>query len=570
MKCSNYYMPTLREVPNDADIPSAVYLLRAGMVRKLVSGIYSFLPLGFRVLKKVEAIVREEMDRYGAQELLMSAVQPRELWEASGRWENFGPEMFRLKDRGDREFCLGPTHEEAFTDLVKNELKSYKQLPLNLYQIQTKYRDERRPRFGLVRAREFIMKDAYTFDVDEAGMQASYENMWRAYESVFDRLGLKYKVVQGDSGNMGGNLSHEFIAITPVGESTISYCDACDYAATDEVASSLYAVNTESAFDGEEERVLTEEVESIEALMAFFGVEGDQFVKTLLFKNGERKLAVLVPGDRELNLVKLARLLDLPEDEFVMMTAEETESIGSVNGYIGPKGLDPSVELIADKRVLAKPRVIIGANERNYHLKNAVISDLDMVLCDDLLMVREGDLCPSCGAPVALDKGTEVGNIFQLGDKYSKAIDATFLDQTGKARHFQMGSYGIGISRIVSALVDQFHDEDGILWPPQVAPYTVHLTVVNAKKSEQMELAENLYQVLLSAGYEVLFDDRNESPGVKFSDQDLVGIPVRVVVGRDAKDNLVELSTRRQKSEKEKVSVEDLLTAIGEKLSSLV
>ncbi len=569
MKCSKYYMPTLREVPNDADIPSAVYLLRAGMVRKLVSGIYSFLPLGFRVLKKVEAIVREEMDRYGAQELLMSAVQPRELWEASGRWENFGPEMFRLKDRGDREFCLGPTHEEAFTDLVKNELKSYKQLPLNLYQIQTKYRDERRPRFGLVRAREFIMKDAYTFDIDENGMQASYDNMWRAYESAFDRLGLKYKVVQGDSGNMGGNMSHEFIAITPVGESTIAYCDACDYAATDEVASSLYDVNTVAAFEGPEERVLTEGIESIDELATFFEVPADQFAKTLLFKNGERKFAVVIPGDRELNLVKLARLVNLPEDEFVMFTSEETESIGSVNGYIGPKGLDPSVELIADRRVLEKSRMIVGANELNYHVKNAVIADLDMMICDDLLMVHEGDKCPSCGAPVALDKGTEVGNIFQLGDKYSKAIDATFLDQTGKARHFQMGSYGIGISRILSALVDQFHDEDGILWPPQVAPYTVHLTVVNAKKSEQMELADNLYQVLLSAGYEVLFDDRNESPGVKFSDQDLIGIPVRVVVGRDAKDGLVELSTRREKGNKEKIAVEDLLDQVARKVESL-
>ncbi len=567
MKMSNLYMPTLREVPNDADIMSAQLLLRAGMIRKLVSGVYSFLPLGFRAMKKIENIVREEMDRHDAQEVLMSAIQPREIWDASNRWENFGPEMFKLRDRHDREFCLGPTHEEYFTFMINNELKSYKQLPLNLYQIQTKYRDERRPRFGLVRAREFIMKDAYTFDADVEGMEKSYDNMARAYSKAFDRMGFKYKVVQGDSGNMGGSISHEYIAITPSGESTIAYCNHCDYAATDEVAQATYDHVIESQPTLETERVHTPDIKTIADLEVFFGCEPSKFIKTLLVKKDDnaRVFAVLVPGHRQLSLIKLAKYVGESEDELLMLAEDEIGALaGSVLGFVGPIGLNKNVEIIADERVFAIPNAICGANEKDYHLKNVNLMKAEYKSCADLITVEAGDHCPNCGSGLAIDRGTEVGNIFQLGDKYSKAMNATFLDKDGKAKHFIMGSYGIGISRCVSAVVEQFHDAYGIAWPLAIAPYQVIVTIVNTKVEAQMEAGFNLYETLQKRGYEVLIDDRNERAGVKFTDADLIGIPIRVTVGKGIDDGKYEFSLR---SDREKIEL--TLEEVYEKIQKI-
>lgn len=567
MKMSNLYMPTLREVPNDADIMSAQLLLRAGMIRKLVSGVYSFLPLGFRAMKKIENIVREEMDRHDAQEVLMSAIQPREIWDASNRWENFGPEMFKLRDRHDREFCLGPTHEEYFTFMINNELKSYKQLPLNLYQIQTKYRDERRPRFGLVRAREFIMKDAYTFDADVEGMEKSYDNMARAYSKAFDRMGFKYKVVQGDSGNMGGSISHEYIAITPSGESTIAYCNHCDYAATDEVAQATYDHLVESHPALETERVHTPDIKTIADLEVFFGCEPSKFIKTLLVKKDDnsRVFAVLVPGHRQLSLIKLGKFVGESEDELLMLAEEEIGALaGSVLGFAGPIGLNKNVEIIADERIFAIKNAICGANEKDYHLKNVNLAKADYKSCADLITVEAGDQCPSCGSGLAIDRGTEVGNIFQLGDKYSKAMNATFLDKDGKAKHFIMGSYGIGISRCVSAVVEQFHDDYGIAWPLAIAPYQVIVTIINTKVEAQMEAGFNLYETLQKCGYEVLIDDRNERAGVKFTDADLIGIPIRVTVGKGIDEGIYEFSLR---SDREKIEL--TLEEVHEKIRQI-
>ncbi|WP_204664721.1 proline--tRNA ligase [Fusibacter tunisiensis] len=572
MRMSYLYMPTLREVPNDADIISAQLLLRGGMIRKLVSGVYSFLPLGFRVMKNVEAIVREEMDRFGGQEVLMSAIQPKEIWEESNRWANFGPEMFKLNDRQDREFCLGPTHEEYFTFMINNELKSYKQLPLNLYQIQTKYRDERRPRFGLVRAREFIMKDAYTFDVDQEGLEKSYQNMWKAYESAFDRVGFKYKVVKGDSGNMGGNISHEFIAITPNGESTIAYCDSCDFAATDEVAEVIYNQKISQVEHGELEKVHTPNVKTIVDLENFFGITGGQFIKTLLFKteDNQRVFAVMVPGDRALSLVKLSKVVGVSEDALIMLTEDEVHDMaGSILGFVGPFGLKDTVEIVADKRVFLIKGGICGANEKDYHLKNVTLNSELYQVADDLLLVEAGDQCPNCGKPLMIDKGTEVGNIFQLGDKYSKAMNATFLDKDGKAKHFIMGSYGIGISRCVAAVVEQCHDDNGIIWPLSIAPYKVLVTVVNMKSEEQKTLGEEIYQELVSRGIDVLLDDRNERAGVKFTDADLIGIPLRVTVGKKASEGMVEFSLRKD-GIKEELDKKELLERIDNELSKKV
>ena len=564
MKLSNLYMPTLREVPSDADIMSAQLLLRAGMIRKLVSGVYSFLPLGFRAMKKIEAIVREEMDAHDAQEVLMSAIQPREIWDASNRWENFGPEMFKLRDRHDREFCLGPTHEEYFTFMINNELKSYKQLPLNLYQIQTKYRDERRPRFGLVRAREFIMKDAYTFDADYEGMLKSYDNMAVAYSKAFDRMGFKYKVVQGDSGNMGGSISHEYIAITPSGESTIAYCDQCNYAATDEVADSFYTDIKNDETPVEMERVHTPNIKTIAELENFFSCEPSKFIKTLLVKKEDdsRVFAVMIPGQRTLSLIKLAKCVGESEDELLMLTEDEIGRLaGTVLGFAGPIGLSDNVEIIADARVFNLTNGICGANQVDYHFKNVNLNPSNYKVSADLLLVEVGDNCPKCGAPLALDKGTEVGNIFQLGDKYSKAMHATFLDKDGKAKHFMMGSYGIGISRCVSAVVEQFHDEHGICWPLAIAPYQVLITIVNTKVETQVNAGFQLYEQLKKSGVEVLIDDRNERAGVKFADADLIGIPIRVTIGKGIEEGLVEFSLRSNR-EKTEVTMVDAVESI--------
>lgn len=564
MKLSKYYIPTLREVPADAEIPSHQLLLRSGMVRKLVSGVYSYLPLGKRVLDKIERIVREEMDESGSLEVLMSAIQPSEVWKETGRWENFGPEMFRLYDRHEREFCLGPTHEEIFTDVIRNEVKSYKQLPLNLYQIQTKYRDEKRPRFGVIRSREFIMKDAYSFDLNPEGMAASYQEMWDAYVRIFDRMRIEYKVVAGDSGAMGGNNSHEFCALADTGESTILYSDDCDFAATDEKAECVYPLPKQDAAEAELEKVHTPNVGTIADLEAFFGCSSDRFAKTLLFETQDEVFAVMIPGNRELNEVKLYAHLGIAEHDIAMASEETVEAVTNARvGFAGPIGLDKKVRILVDDRIRQMKNFVVGACETDYHYKNANYGrDFEGELVKDLLLAKEGDLCPNC--PYSLlksDRGIEVGNIFQLGTKYSESLHATYLDENGKEQLMWMGSYGIGVSRSMAAIIEQNHDEKGIIWPLVVAPYQVLVTVVNSKKEEQAALGEEIYARLRNAGLEVLLDDRKERAGVKFNDADLIGIPIRINVGRDAGENKVEFSLRKEGDKKE-LSTEALLDEI--------
>lgn len=563
MRMSKLYMPTLREVPSEAEIPSHKLLLRGGMIRKLVSGVYSYLPLGYRVIRKIENIVREEMDNAGSQELLMSAIQPKEIWEASGRWDNFGPEMFKLKDRNIREFCLGPTHEEYFTSLIRDEIKSYKQLPLNLYQIQTKYRDEKRPRFGLIRAREFIMKDAYSFDRDVEGMEKSYQDMWKAYERIFTRLKLKYKVVEGDSGAMGGNQSHEFMAMSEVGESLVAYCDNCDYAATDEKATVVYNVERTEEDMKDMEKVPTPNTTTIEDLVDFFHIDKSNFGKALVYKIGGEPVVAIIPGDRELNETKLCNYLKVPEHELELADEKTIEKIsGAAKGFTGPVGLKEDVKILVDSRITHMRNIIVGGNETDYHLKNVNFGrDFTGEVVEDLLLIDKGDICPKCGKTLLLDRGIEVGNIFQLGTKYSDSLKATYLDENGKEQPIVMGSYGVGVSRSMAAIVEQYHDENGIIWPLVVAPYHVIITIINVKNEEQRELGERIYKELKDRGLEVLLDDRNERAGVKFNDRDLIGIPIRITVGKRANENIVEYSLRED-GINEDIPVE----AIGDKI----
>lgn len=563
MRMSKLYMPTLREVPSEAEIPSHKLLLRGGMMRKLVSGVYSYLPLGYRVIRKIENIVREEMDNAGSQELLMSAIQPKEIWESSGRWDNFGPEMFKLKDRNIREFCLGPTHEEYFTSLIRDEIKSYKQLPLNLYQIQTKYRDEKRPRFGLIRAREFIMKDAYSFDRDVEGMEKSYQDMWKAYERIFTRLKLKYKVVEGDSGAMGGNQSHEFMAMSEVGESLVAYCDNCDYAATDEKATVVYNVERTEEDMKDMEKVPTPNTTTIEDLVDFFHIDKSNFGKALVYKIGGEPVVAIIPGDRELNETKLCNYLKVPEHELELADEKTIEKIsGAAKGFTGPVGLKEDVKILVDSRITHMRNIIVGGNETDYHLKNVNFGrDFTGEVVEDLLLIDKGDICPKCGKTLLLDRGIEVGNIFQLGTKYSDSLKATYLDENGKEQPIVMGSYGVGVSRSMAAIVEQYHDENGIIWPLVVAPYHVIITIINVKNEEQRELGERIYKELKDRGLEVLLDDRNERAGVKFNDRDLIGIPIRITVGKRANENIVEYSLRED-GINEDIPVE----AIGDKI----
>lgn len=554
MKMSKMYMPTLREVPSEAEIPSHQLLLRAGMIRRLVSGIYSYLPLGYRVIRKVEQIVREEMDAVGSQELLMSAIQPRELWEATGRWDDFGPEMFKLSDRNNREFCLGPTHEEYFTNLIKGEIKSYKQLPLNLYQIQTKYRDEKRPRFGLMRCREFIMKDAYSFDTNEENMKKSYEDMWKSYDNVFTRLKLNYKVVAGDSGAMGGDASHEFMAMSDVGESLVAYCKNCDYAATDEKAKVIYRVEEKDEEELEMEKVHTPGATTIEDLVELFKIDHSNFAKALVFDVAGKPVIAIIPGDRELNETKFCNYLGVGGHDIEMANdATIVDITGADKGFTGPVGLEKDVRILVDSRIAKMKNLVVGGNETDYHIKNVNYGrDFKGELVDDLLMIDEGDICPHCENILSMDRGIEVGNIFQLGTKYSDALGAKFLDENGKEKSFVMGCYGIGVSRSVAAVVEQYHDENGINWPLVVAPYHVIITVVNMKNEDQVELSEKIYKDLNLLGVEVLLDDRNERAGVKFNDRDLMGIPIRITVGKKAPESIVEYSI---KGEEDKIEI---------------
>lgn len=541
MRMSKLFLSTLREVPAEAETVSHQLMLRAGIIRKLAAGVYSYLPLGLKVLKKVENIVREEMDAADAQELLMSALLPAESYQASGRWDVFGANMFRLKDRNSRDFCLGPTHEEIFTDTVKSCLKSYRQLPVTLYQIQNKYRDESRPRFGIIRSREFVMKDAYSFDRTWEGLDVSYGKMYDAYCKIFERLGLDYIVVDADTGAMGGSGSQEFMVKSEVGEDTICYCPACQYAANVEKAECIVKPAEKEAKKSRE-KIHTPNVKTIDELVAFLNTDSTKFVKTLLYTGGEKTVAVMVRGDREVNEVKLANHLGVPGDDLALATAEVVQEATSAKvGFAGPIGI--KVPVIMDKEVLGMSNFIVGANETDYHFINVNTDDFEAEVLDVRTIV-DGDPCPKCGEPISTTQGIEVGHIFKLGTKYTDALDCTYLDENGVPQTIIMGCYGIGVSRTIAAAIEQYSDENGIVWPLAIAPYHVTVVPVNVKDETQAKLAEEIYESLKKKGIEVMIDDRAERAGVKFKDADLIGIPVRITVGKKAAEGICELKLR--------------------------
>jgi len=529
MRQSMLFAPTLRETPAEAEIVSHKLMLRAGMIRKSAAGIYTYLPLAQRVLNKISRIVREEMDRENGQELALPIVQPAEIWKESGRWDVYGDEMFRLKDRHNREFCLGPTHEEIITTIVKNEVRSYRDLPLRLYQIQNKYRDEIRPRFGLMRGREFIMKDLYSFDVDEAGLEESYQAMYRAYNRIFSRCGLKFRPVEADSGAIGGNSSQEFMVLAEAGEALILYCDSCSYAANVEKAVSVVS----QAATGQEmkamAKVATPDQKTIEEVCSFLQIAPEQTVKTLFYGTDSGYVAVLVRGSDQVNEIKLGNIVG--GNKLYLASPEEVQEVfGLPVGYVGPIGLDPAkVRILADNLVEGMHQVVVGANEAGFHYQYVEPQrDFPKVEYADLRTARAGEQCPHCKGRLSEARGIEVGQIFKLGTKYSKALGANFLDEKGQSMPIIMGCYGIGISRTMAAAIEQNYDENGIKWPMAIAPFHVHLVPVSA---DQLPVAEELYRELTAEGVEVLLDDRNERPGVKFKDADLIGIPVRITVG---------------------------------------
>ncbi|HXL15783.1 MAG TPA: proline--tRNA ligase [Methylomirabilota bacterium] len=544
MRLSQAFAPTLKEDPADAELVSHKLMVRAGMLRKLAAGMYSLLPLGWRVTRKVEQIVREEMDRAGGQELRLPILMPAELWKETGRWEKYGKELFRLTDRHEREYALGPTHEEAITDLVRNHVRSYRDLPLNLYQIQTKFRDEIRPRFGVMRAREFLMKDGYSFHTDEAQLETAYDGMRAAYAAVFRRCGLEFVIVEADSGTIGGDVSHEFMVTADSGESLI-FSSQCGYAASSDSA----RFRVEHAPEEKEAPLTKRETpgkKTVEEVSAFLGVEPSRLLKSLVFFAGEEPVLAVVPGDRELNEAKLARVLGHPAPR--LATAEEIERLtGGPLGFTGPCGIPETLRTILDVAIQENRNYVTGGNTRDVHLVNVRLGrDVRVRERADLTTAREGDLCPRCGDVMRLGRGIEVGHVFKLGTKYSQPMGARYLDAEGAERTIVMGTYGIGITRTVAAVIEQLHDPNGIVWPFSIAPYHVHLVPVNVNHPETKQVAESIYERLSGWGVETMIDDRDERPGAKFKDADLIGVPLRVTIGEKAlRDRVVELRDRR-------------------------
>jgi len=546
MRYSEMHLPTGREIPSDAEVVSNQLMIRAGMIRKLTSGIYSYLPIGWRVMRKVEQIIREEMDRAGAQEVHLPMVQPAELWQESGRWTYYGKELLRFRDRNDRDYCLGPTHEEVITDLVRHDVKTYRQLPKNLYQIQTKFRDEVRPRFGVMRCREFAMKDAYSFDADEAGAEKSYEKMFAAYQRIFSRCGLKFRAVEADSGSIGGSFSHEFMVLADSGEDAIAFCEKCQYAANlekAECAEPEKEVVDENVMQAME-TVATPNVRTIEEVSDFLSVNAARIVKTLIYNADGNPCAVLIRGDRDVNDIKVknylgASELELADDEMI------EKATGAPRGFAGAVGI--RCRIIADYSVMNLVNFVTGANRQDYHLKNVNFGrDFKVEAFTDLCLVEPQDRCPRCDGTIQFARGIEVGHVFKLGTKYSKAMKAVFLDKDGKEKTMIMGCYGIGVGRTVAACIEQNFDKDGIIWPVPLAPFTVIVTPVNVNEPDVMEAAEKIYADLISQAVETLLDDRDERAGVKFKDADLIGIPLRITVGsKNLKQGNVELKIRR-------------------------
>lgn len=530
MRVSKLYAPTLREVPAEAEVVSHQLMLRAGFMRKAAGGIYTYLPLAWRVLKKIERIVREEMDAKGSQELLMPIVQPAEIWQESGRWDVYGAEMFRLQDRHNRCFCLGPTHEEMVTTLIRGDVRSYRQLPLSVYQIQNKYRDERRPRFGLMRGREFIMKDAYSFDRDEAGLDKSYQDMYDAYTNIFTRCGLNFRPVEADSGAIGGSGSHEFMVIADSGEAEIVFCTSCDYAANVEKAE-LFPLEAQEEAMLTKEEVVTPDCKTIADVCAYLKLPVDHSVKAVAYNSEKGLILCFVRGDHEVNEIKVINTCGVIDLE--MATEEQLAAAGTVGGYMGPVGIDnKKVIVVVDATVMQMHNVCCGANKEGYHFINVNPGrDFTPTYVADIRLIQEGDPCPHCGGEVSKARGIEVGQVFKLFTKYSSALKATYLDENGKEQPMVMGCYGVGVSRTMAAAIEQNYDDNGIIWPIEIAPYHVLVVPVNTKDEASAAKAEEIYMQLKKVGLETVIDDRNERPGVKFKDADLIGYPLRVVVG---------------------------------------
>lgn len=530
MRVSKLYAPTLREVPAEAEVVSHQLMLRAGFMRKAAGGIYTYLPLAWRVLKKIERIVREEMDAKGSQELLMPIVQPAEIWQESGRWDVYGAEMFRLQDRHNRCFCLGPTHEEMVTTLIRGDVRSYRQLPLSVYQIQNKYRDERRPRFGLMRGREFIMKDAYSFDRDEAGLDKSYQDMYDAYTNIFTRCGLNFRPVEADSGAIGGSGSHEFMVIADSGEAEIVFCTSCDYAANVEKAE-LFPLEAQEEAMLTKEEVVTPDCKTIADVCAYLKLPVDHSVKAVAYNSEKGLILCFVRGDHEVNEIKVINTCGVIDLE--MATEEQLAAAGTVGGYMGPVGIDnKKVIVVVDATVMKMHNVCCGANKEGYHFINVNPGrDFTPTYVADIRLIQEGDPCPHCGGEVSKARGIEVGQVFKLFTKYSSALKATYLDENGREQPMVMGCYGVGVSRTMAAAIEQNYDDNGIIWPIEIAPYHVLVVPVNTKDEASAAKAEEIYMQLKKVGLETVIDDRNERPGVKFKDADLIGYPLRVVVG---------------------------------------
>lgn len=547
MKQSKILIPTVKEVPNDAEVLSHKMMLRAGYIRQISAGMYAYLPLAYKVISKIEKIVREEMEAIDAVEMLTPAVLPAELWKQSGRYETYGQELFKFKNRHDRDFILGPTHEETMTTLIRDEVKSYKKLPLSLYQIQMKYRDEDRPRYGLLRGREFLMKDAYSFHADEETLDQSFRDFEKAYQNIFRRCGLNFREIVGDAGAMGGRDSKEFSAIASIGEDTIAYSEESDYAANLEMASSVYTDLQMHENQEELTKVATDDAHSIDEVAAKLDVDSNRLIKTMVLIVDEAPVLALLRGNDQLNEVKLTNLLHA--DEVREATEEEAfELLGAHVGSLGPvlENKPENLKIVADKYIEQMVNSVVGANEDGFHLKNVNVErDFTVDEYADIRTVREGELAPDGKGALKFTKGIEIGHIFKIGTKYSEALDAKVLDENGRAIPVIMGCYGIGVSRLLSAVSEQQSDENGLVWPKNIAPYDVHVIPVNAKNAEQMEIADQINGELTKAGYDVLVDDRKERAGVKFADSDLIGIPLRVTIGKKASEGIVEVKLRK-------------------------
>ncbi|MEE9165305.1 MAG: proline--tRNA ligase [Nitrospinota bacterium] len=556
MRYSQLFIPTLKETPAEAEVISHKLMIRAGMIRKLAAGIYSTLPLGLRVLRNVENIIREEMNATGAQEVFLPCIQPAELWQESGRWKMYGKDLLRIKDRHDRDFCFGPTHEEVITDILRKEVRSYRQLPISFYQIQTKFRDEIRPRFGVMRGREFMMKDAYSFDCDEEGVEKAYRKMYQAYCNIFKRCGLNFKAVEADSGTIGGSYSHEFMVLADSGEEAVAFCDKCDYAANLEKAE----IKATDSYKKNEKKKLksveTPGMMSVEEVSSFLNVTPKDLAKTLIFETDKGTVAAMVRGDHQINEIKLKNIAGCSE---VKLAREEVvkKISGAPTGFTGPMGL--KIAVFADHAIQQGANFVTGANKADYHFLNVNEGrDFSVKKFCDIRNVEDGDPCPKCSSRIQLKRGIEVGHVFKLGEKYSKSLKATFLDKDGKEKYFVMGCYGIGVGRTVAAAIEQNFDQDGIIWPIPIAPFKVMVIPLNINSKEISNAADKIYEDLSKDKIEVLIDDRDERPGVKFKDADLLGIPLQIIIGdRTLKESAVELKIRKDKKT-EKVGIDEI------------